>query len=116
MDRAVVEYARETGISGDKIRRLGGVEKLRSLSPEARAVLLRPAAPKNTAPPQRKISLAAIGMRSQVPGILRDGDNRCITGKLARKVGMDRLRSLPPEVRNLIAPAKSTRRAASASR
>jgi len=39
-------YARELGItsrsSGRVVQRLGGAEKLRSLSPEARAVLLLP--------------------------------------------------------------------------
>lgn len=74
MDRAVVEYARELGIKGKQIRRLGGVEKLRALTPEARSILLRPMAPRNTASPQRKISLAAIGMKRMVPGIVTARD------------------------------------------
>lgn len=36
-----LKYAESLGIRQDRLARLGGEEKLRSLSPDARAVLLR---------------------------------------------------------------------------
>jgi hypothetical protein len=68
-------YARSLGMTGSRagevIHRLGGAQKLRALSPEARNILLSPLGDGS----RRKVSkggMKALGMKSRVKGIRRD--------------------------------------------
>lgn len=64
-------YARELGVEVFQIRRAGGAEKLRTLSPEARAILIKLQPRSPTPQIQNKYAggLKARGMRTRVPAI-----------------------------------------------
>lgn len=71
------QYAEDLGIRARTVRAAGGAEKLKSLTPEARELLLRPYKLRQATPqPQVRppMSQKALGMTPGVPGLKRVGE------------------------------------------